>query len=112
MKLAKFKFEIAEKVRQSKRIFKQRTTQTYSNEQSFILTYLHLKNIFSIKKSSTFAYLLMEKPGIDLLHLVFYKQPVDKQLAWQIAEQPSGLNPLSLSIDKNYSLKITSATKQ
>ena len=54
----------------------------------------------------------MKKPGIDLLHLVFYKQPVDKQLAWQIAEQPSGLNPLSLSIDKNYSLKITSATKQ
>ena len=59
----------------------QHTTQTYLNEQSFILTYLHLKNIFSLKKSSTFANLLMEKPGIDLLHLVFYKQPVYKQLA-------------------------------
>ena len=56
----------------------------------------------------------MEKPGIDLLHLVFYKQPVYKQLAltWQIAKQLSGLNPLSLSNNKNYSLKVTSATKQ
>ena len=37
----------------------------------------------------------MEKPGIDLLHLVFYKQPVYKQLAlaWQIAKQLSGLQP-------------------
>ena len=49
----------------------------------------------------------MEKPGIDLLHLVFYKQPVDKQLAlaWQIAKQLSGLNSLSLSNNKIYSLK-------
>ena len=31
----------------------------------------------------------MEKPGIDLLHLVFYKQLV---LLWQIAKQLSGLN--------------------
>ena len=56
----------------------------------------------------------MEKPGIDLLHLIFYKQPVDKQLvfAWQITKQLSGLNPLSLSNNKNYSLKVTSATKQ
>ena len=56
----------------------------------------------------------MEKPGIDLLHLVFYKQPVYKQLAlaWQIAKQLSGLNPLSLSNNKNYSSKVTSATKQ
>ena len=40
------------------------------NEWSFILTFifnLHLKNIFTLKKSSTFANLLMEKPGIDLL---------------------------------------------
>ena len=76
--------------------------------------YLQLKNIFTLKKSSTFANLLMEKPGIDLLHLVFYKQPVYKQLAlaWQIAKQLSGLNPLSLSNNKNYSLKVTSATKQ
>ena len=46
----------------------------------------------------------MEKPGIDLLHLVFYKQPVYKQLAlaWQIAKQLSGLNPLSLRNNKNY----------
>ena len=30
----------------------------------------------------------MEEPGIDLLHLAFYKQPVYKQLAfaWQIAK--------------------------
>ena len=56
----------------------------------------------------------MEKPGIDLLHLVFYKQPVYKQLAlaWQIAKQLSGLNPLSLSNNKNYSSTVTSATKQ
>ena len=56
----------------------------------------------------------MEKPGIDLLHLVFYKQPVYKQLAlvWQIAKQLSGLNPHSLSNNENYSLKATSATKQ
>ena len=56
----------------------------------------------------------MEKPGVDLLHLIFYKRPVYKQLAlaWQIAKQLSGLNPLSLSNNKNYSLKITYATKQ
>ena len=48
----------------------------------------------------------MEKPGIDLLHLVFYKQLA---LAWQIAKQLSRLNPLSLSNNKNYSLKVTSA---
>ena len=56
----------------------------------------------------------MKKPGIDLLHLVFSKQPVDKRLAlaWQIAKQLSGLNPLSLSNNKNYSLKVTSVTKQ
>ena len=114
MKLPEFKFEIAEKVRQQKRIFKQHTTQTYLNEQSFILTYFHLKNIFSLKKSSTFACLLMEKAGIDFVHLVFYKQPVDKQLAltWQIAKQLSGLKRLSLSNNKNNSLKITSAIKQ
>ena len=55
----------------------------------------------------------MEKPGIDLLHLVFYKQPVYKQLAlpWKTAKQLSGLNPLSLSNNKNYSLQVTSATK-
>ena len=36
-----------------------------------------------------FANILMEKQGIDLLHLVFYKQPVYKQLpfAWQTAKQ-------------------------
>ena len=56
----------------------------------------------------------MEKPGIDLLYLVFYKQPVYKQLAlaWQIAKQFSGFNPLSLSNNKNYSLKVTSSTKE
>ena len=56
----------------------------------------------------------MEEPGIDLLHLVFSKQPVYKQLGltWQIAKQLSELNPLSLSNNKNYSLKVTSATKQ
>ena len=49
----------------------------------------------------------MEKPGIDLLNLVFYKPSVYKQLAlaWKIAKQLSGLNPLSLSNNKNYSLK-------
>ena len=56
----------------------------------------------------------MEKLGIDLLHLVFYEQPVYKQLAlaWQITKQLSGLNPLSLSNNKNYSLMVTSVTKQ
>ena len=31
----------------------------------------------------------MEKPGIDLLNLIFYKQPFYKQLAlaWQIAKK-------------------------
>ena len=84
------------------------------NEQSFILTYLHLKNIFTLKRSCTFANLLMEKPGIDMLHLVFYKQLVYKELAlaWHIAKQLSGLNLLSLSNNQNYSLKVTSTTKQ
>ena len=49
----------------------------------------------------------MEKPGIDLLHLVFYKQPVYKQLAlaWQIAKQLSGLDSILVSNNKNYRLK-------
>ena len=56
----------------------------------------------------------MEKSGIDLLQLVFYKQPVYQQLAltWHFAKQLSGLNSFSLSNNKNYSLKVTFATKQ
>ena len=56
----------------------------------------------------------MEKPGIDLLHLAFHKEAVYKQiaLACQIAKQLSGLNPLSLSNNKNYSLTGSFATKQ
>ena len=55
----------------------------------------------------TFANLLIEKPGIDLLRLVFYKQPVYKQLvlAWKITKQLSGPNLLSLSNIKNNSLR-------
>ena len=39
--------------------------------------------------------------------IFFLKQPVFKQLAlgWQIAKQLSGLNPFSLSNNKNYRLK-------
>ena len=49
----------------------------------------------------------MEKPSIDLPYLFFYKQPVYKQLPLprQIAKQLSGLNPASLSYNKNYKLK-------
>ena len=49
----------------------------------------------------------MEKPGIDLLHLVFYKQSVYKQLAlaWQIAKQLLGLHLFSLKQQKNCSFK-------
>ena len=56
----------------------------------------------------------MEKLATDLLHLVFYKQPVYKQLAptRQIAKQLSGINPLSLINNKKYSLKVTCVTKQ
>ena len=48
----------------------------------------------------------MEKPGLDLLDLI-YQQPVYKQLAlaWQIVKQLSGLNPLSLTNNKNNILK-------
>ena len=37
----------------------------------------------------------MEKPGIDLLHLIFYKEAVYKQLAlaWQIANSFQGSTP-------------------
>ena len=37
----------------------------------------------------------------------FYKQPIFKQLAigWEIFKQFSGLNPISLSNNKNYRLK-------
>ena len=37
------------------------------------------------------------------MHLVFYKQPIYKQLSlgWQIAKQLSGLNSLSQSNNKN-----------
>ena len=75
---------------------------------SHLFSYLHLQKIFTLKKSSTFANLLIEKRGIDLLHLFFfYSQPVYKQLAlaWRIAKQLSGLNPVSLSNNKNYRLK-------
>ena len=44
----------------------------------------------------------------ETLHtLIFYKQPVYKQLAvgWQTAKQLSGLNPHSLSNNKKYRLK-------
>ena len=64
--------------------------------------------MFTLKKSSTFASLLMEKPGIDLLQSVFfYEQPVCKQLAltWKIARQLSGLKALSLSNNKNSRLR-------
>ena len=74
----------------------------------FILTYLHIKNIFELKKFSTFANLLIEKPGIDLLDLAFViRKAVYKQLAlaWKIAKQLSGLNVLSLSNNKNCRLK-------
>ena len=37
----------------------------------------HYSHIFTLKKSSTLANLLIEKPGIDLLQF-FYKQPVYK----------------------------------
>ena len=50
----------------------------------------------------------MQKPGIDLLKLVVLKkQAVYKQLAHacEIANQLSGLNPLSLTNNKNYTLK-------
>ena len=58
--------------------------------------------MFTLKKSSTFANLLIQKPGIDLLQFS-YKQPVYKQpaLAWKIAKQLSGLNPVSLSNNRN-----------
>ena len=46
---AEFKFEVAENMRQEKRIFKQHAAQIYLNEQSFILAYLHLKDIFTLK---------------------------------------------------------------
>ena len=41
------------------------------------------------------------------IHLLFYKQPVYKQLAlgWKIAKQISELNLLSISSNKNYRLK-------
>ena len=53
-----------------------------------------------------FSPLLWKKYPIFLL-LIFYNQPVYKQLAlgWQIAKQLSGLNPLLLSNNKNYKLK-------
>ena len=38
---------------------------------SHLFSHIYIKNIFTLKKSSTFDNLLMEKPGIDLLHLVF-----------------------------------------
>ena len=39
-----------------------------------------------------------------MLHLVFCKQPVYKQLAlaWQIAKQLSGVNPFSLNNNKQF----------
>ena len=48
-----------------------------------------------------------ERHLINVLGLVFYKQPVYKQIAleWQIAKQLSRLNAFSLSNNKNYRLK-------
>ena len=47
-------------------------------------------------------------PEYDRMHLLFYKQPVYKQVAlrWQIAKQLSGLNLLSLSKNKTYRLAL------
>ena len=49
---------------------------------------------------------LCDKIYIGLFTL-FYKQPVYKQLAirWEIVKQFSGLNPFSISSNKNYGLK-------
>ena len=43
--------------------------------------------------------------------MIFFKQLVFKQLVlgWQIAKKLSGLNPFSLSNNKNYSLKKSGA---
>ena len=36
-----------------------------------LFSYIYIKKIYLLKKPSTFANLLMEKPDINLLHLVF-----------------------------------------
>ena len=66
---------------------------------SHLFSYLHFKKIFTLKKSSIFANLLIEK--------TVYRQPVYKQLALarKTAKQLSVLNPVSLSNNKNYRLK-------
>ena len=75
MKSAEFKFDIAEKMRQQKRIFKQHakevTTLTFKGAVVCSLIFTFKKYIYT-KKSSKFANLLLEKPGIDLLHLVLF----------------------------------------
>ena len=62
--------------------------------------------MFTLKKSSTFA-IFQSNEALISYTWFFYKQPIFKQLAlaWQIAKQLSGLNPFSLSNNKNYILK-------
>ena len=56
-------------------------------------------------KKDAFIEILM----VCLNSLIFYKHPLYKKLAlgWQIAKKFSGLNPFSLSNNRNYRLKMS-----
>ena len=56
----------------------------------------------TLQRFSCISFLFKPTWSHFVIHLFFYKKPVDKQLAlgWQIAKQLSGLNLLSLSDKK------------
>ena len=71
------------------------------------LEYLLIRSILKmVKNKHAWNYLIFIENNIISYRLsFFYKQPIYKQLAleYQIAKQLSGLNPLSLRTNKNYS---------
>ena len=89
--------------------FKQYTTQIYLNENfSYSDLYLQLKYIFAFKKSSTFANLLMERPGNLFATIKMWKSTRKRKIlrkeslsvpAW--ANQPPGFYVSGTSTPNN-----------
>ena len=75
--------------------------QNNSGQLQLYITYNCACTKYIVQKHVTVA---ISKTNEGQLQLFFKKQPVYKQLAlgWQIVKQLSGLNPLSISNNKNY----------
>ena len=81
-----------------------RTPLLQNNSGQLYITYNRVCTKYIVQKHVTVT---ISKTNESQLHLFCKKRQVYKQLAlgWQIAKQLSGLNPLSISNNKNYRLK-------